>query len=107
MVRLQELVRRRKFYPANLKKYEDAGLLQPRRNGERSWRSYTDADVRRLAFIATATEMGFEISDIRTFFETDPPSIPRDRIKEMVRRYTAKKTALASRLERLRSYRGE
>lgn len=105
-MRFQELVRKRKFYPANLRSYEEAGLLQPRRDGERSWRSYTDADVRRLAFIATATEMGFVISEIRQFFETEPPAIPKDRIKEMVRRYTAKRDALSSRLLKLNAYRG-
>jgi hypothetical protein len=50
--------------------------------------------------------MGFEISEIREFFQADPPRIPKDRIKEMVRRYTAKRDALSSRLSKLNAYRG-
>ena len=57
--------------------YEQIGLLAapPRTQGNR--RSYGDADLRRLAFIRHARELGFEIEAIRTLLTLqDDPSQP-------------------------------
>jgi DNA-binding transcriptional MerR regulator len=57
--------------------YEQIGLLPapPRTQGNR--RSYGDADLRRLAFIRHARELGFEIEAIRTLLTLqDDPSQP-------------------------------
>jgi DNA-binding transcriptional MerR regulator len=57
--------------------YEQIGLLAapPRTQGNR--RSYGDADLRRLAFIRHARQLGFEIEAIRTLLTLqDNPSQP-------------------------------
>jgi DNA-binding transcriptional MerR regulator len=57
--------------------YEQIGLLPapPRTQGNR--RSYGDTDLRRLAFIRHARELGFEIEAIRTLLTLqDDPSQP-------------------------------
>ena len=57
--------------------YEQIGLLPapPRTQGNR--RSYRDADLRRLAFIRHARQLGFEIEAIRTLLTLqDNPSQP-------------------------------
>ena len=57
--------------------YEQIGLLPapPRSGGNR--RYYRDADLRRLAFIRHARELGFEIEAIRTLLTLqDNPSQP-------------------------------
>jgi DNA-binding transcriptional MerR regulator len=60
-----------------IRHYEQIGLLAapPRTQGNR--RSYGDADLRRLAFIRHARELGFEIEAIRTLLTLqDNPSQP-------------------------------
>jgi DNA-binding transcriptional MerR regulator len=57
--------------------YEQIGLLSapPRTQGNR--RSYGDANLRRLAFIRHARQLGFEIEAIRTLLTLqDDPSQP-------------------------------
>lgn len=54
--------------------YEQEGLLPaPARTGS-GRRSYSDADVRRLAFIRHARLLGFELDDVRSLLDlTDHP----------------------------------
>lgn len=46
--------------------YESIGLLPPPPRNDGNRRLYVDADLRRLAFIRHARELGFEIDAIRT-----------------------------------------
>ena len=89
--------------------YEEIGLLPspPRTEGNR--RSYGEADMRRLAFIRHARELGFEIDSIRTLLTLqDEPdqscaaadAIARDRLVEVERRI-ASLTALKAELARM------
>jgi len=89
--------------------YEEIGLLPapPRTEGGR--RAYGEADMRRLAFIRHARELGFEIEAIRTLLQLqDTPdqscaaadAIARDRLVEVERRI-ASLTALKAELERM------
>lgn len=89
--------------------YEEIGLLPapPRTEGGR--RSYGEADMRRLAFIRHARELGFEIEAIRTLLQLqDQPeqscaaadAIARDRLVEVERRI-ASLNALKAELERM------
>jgi len=89
--------------------YEEIGLLPspPRTEGNR--RSYGEADMRRLAFIRHARELGFEIDSIRTLLTLqDEPdqscaaadAIARDRLIEVERRI-ASLTALKAELARM------
>ena len=46
--------------------YEQVGLLPPPARSEGGRRHYTGAELRRLAFIRHARELGFEVDAIRT-----------------------------------------
>jgi len=46
--------------------YEQIGLLAKPSRNESNRRHYKDSDLRRLAFIRHARELGFEIDEIRT-----------------------------------------
>ena len=89
--------------------YEDIGLLPtpPRTEGNR--RTYGAEDIRRLAFIRHARELGFEIEAIRTLLKLqDEPgqscaaadAIARDRLVEVEQRI-ASLTALRAELQRM------
>ncbi|SCW89683.1 MerR family transcriptional regulator [Ancylobacter rudongensis] len=89
--------------------YEEIGLLPapPRTEGGR--RSYGAADLRRLAFIRHARELGFEIDAIRTLLQLqDQPDQPcaaadaiaRDHLVTVERRI-ASLTALRAELQRM------
>lgn len=93
--------------PPTIRYYEQIGLLPapPRSDGNR--RSYRDADLRRLAFIRHARELGFEIEAIRTLLTLqDDPSQPcrtadriaRARLAEVEQRVRSL-TALKAELE--------
>lgn len=89
--------------------YEQIGLLPapPRSEGNR--RQYDDGDLRRLAFIRHARELGFEVEAIRTMLALqDRPEqscaavdeIARSRLSEVNQRI-ASLTALKAELERM------
>jgi DNA-binding transcriptional MerR regulator len=89
--------------------YEQIGLLPapPRSEGNR--RLYGTADLRRLAFIRHARELGFEVGSIRTLLDLqDNPdqscatadAIAKARLIEVEQRI-ASLTALRSELERM------
>ena len=89
--------------------YEQIGLLPapPRSEGNR--RQYDAADLRRLAFIRHARELGFEVNAIRTLLALqDQPGqscaaadeIARARLSEVEQRI-ASLTALKAELERM------
>ncbi|PKA41603.1 helix-turn-helix domain-containing protein [Rhizobium sullae] len=54
--------------------YESIGLLAVPSRSEGNQRSYEHADIRRLAFIRHARELGFEVGSIRTLLalQDDP-----------------------------------
>lgn len=54
--------------------YEDIGLLPAPARSDANRRSYEASDIRRLAFIRHARELGFEIDAIRTLvaLQNDP-----------------------------------
>lgn len=89
--------------------YEGIGLLPapPRTDGNR--RVYDEADLRRLAFIRHARELGFEVEAIRTLLSLqDHPdqscaaadAIARARLSEVEQRIT-KLLALKAELQRM------
>ena len=57
--------------------YEQEGLLAAPERAANGRRIYSDADVRRLAFIRHARALGFELDDIRSLLDlTDNPDRP-------------------------------
>lgn len=101
-IQLRHLVREHKITLTVLRKYENAGLLEPRRDSERSWRSYSVDDVKRVSFIASATAMGFTFPEIQQWIKTE--IVPPDRIRKMMRQSKAKAQLHNSRFLKLRSY---
>ena len=89
--------------------YEQVGLLPPPARSEAGRRHYTGAELRRLAFIRHARELGFEVEAIRTLLSLqDRPeqsceaadAIARARLAEVDRRI-ASLTALRGELLRM------
>ncbi|WP_341987453.1 helix-turn-helix domain-containing protein [Azorhizobium sp. AG788] len=89
--------------------YEQIGLLPPPPRTQGNQRAYSDGDVRRLAFIRHARELGFEIDAIRALLVLqDQPEqscqaadeIARARLGD-VERKIASLTALRKELERM------
>ncbi|MCP8940394.1 helix-turn-helix domain-containing protein [Alsobacter sp. SYSU M60028] len=104
-----EVARRSGVKPPTIRYYEEIGLLPapPRTEGNR--RVYDDADLRRLAFIRHARELGFEVEAIRTLLSLqDHPdqscaaadTIARARLAEVDERI-AKLLALKGELQRM------
>jgi DNA-binding transcriptional MerR regulator len=95
--------------------YEQVGLLPAPARSDSRRRRYGSADLRRLAFIRHARELGFEVDAIRTLLSLqDDPSQPcgdadaiaRARLEEVERRISslqALKTELARMLDQCAS----
>ncbi len=68
-----ELARRSGVRPANIRFYEESGLLPspPRRAG--GHRVYADGDLSRLAFIRNARELGFPLEQVRALLHLSRP----------------------------------
>ncbi len=59
-------IARRAGLPAKtIRYYEEIGLVAPAR-GENGYRSFSEADLHRLAFLARARALGFSIEECRT-----------------------------------------
>ena len=89
--------------------YEQIGLLPPPPRSEGNRRHYSPGDLRRLAFIRHARELGFEIEAIRTLLTLqDNPhqpcgtadNIAQARLTEVEQRIRSL-TALKAELERM------
>lgn len=89
--------------------YEQIGLLPPPPRSEGNRRQYDAGDLRRLAFIRHARELGFEIEAIRTLLMlqdepdqscTAADEIARARLGDVEQRI-ASLTALKAELERM------
>lgn len=89
--------------------YEQIGLLAAPERTESNRRTYTDDDIRRLAFIRHSRELGFEIDAIRTLIELqEHPAAPcaaadaiaRNRLDDIQMRIR-KLQALEQELERM------
>ncbi|MBB4200942.1 MerR family transcriptional regulator [Rhodoblastus sphagnicola] len=72
-----EATRRTGVKAPTIRYYEQIGLLPPPPRSEGNRRSYGDIDLRRLAFIRHARELGFEIDAIRALLTLqDDPDQP-------------------------------
>ncbi|MDQ0394632.1 MerR family transcriptional regulator [Labrys monachus] len=108
-VAIGEAARRSGVKVPTIRYYEQVGLLPapPRSEGNR--RLYDAADIRRLAFIRHARELGFDVDAIRTLLSLqDDPAQPcaaadavaRSRLVEVEQRI-ASLQALKTELERM------
>lgn len=101
---IRELVNKHGLTLFALTHYERLGLIISIR-GSRNRRCYTAKNVQRAKAIAELSGMGLPLSEIRDLLE-DNATVPPDRIEAMVRRYTARRDALSSRLIKLNAYQG-
>ena len=108
-VPIGEAARRSGVKVPTIRYYEEIGLMPhpPRSDGNR--RRYDERDVKRLAFIRHARDLGFNIDHIRTLLtlQADPDrpcaeadAIARERLADVERRIAAL-TALKEELERM------
>jgi DNA-binding transcriptional MerR regulator len=81
--------------------YEEEGLLPAPPRTESGRRLYGDREVRRLAFIRHARQLGFELSQIRDLLDlADHPERPCDHADAIA---TANLEAVQARLKQLRA----
>lgn len=98
-----ELSRRTSVKIPTIRYYEEIGLLPtpPRSQGGR--RVYQDSDVRRLAFIRHARDLGFEIESIRDLLKiADRRGGPCAAADAIARRHADEIDEKIARLKRLR-----
>ena len=104
-----EAARRSGVKVPTIRYYEQIGLLPPPARSQGHRRHFEDADLRRLAFIRHARELGFAVEAIRALLSLqDHPDqscaaadeIARARLAEVERRI-ASLTALGIELERM------
>jgi DNA-binding transcriptional MerR regulator len=85
--------------------YEQIGLLPAPPRTEGNWRHYSGGDLRRLAFIRHARELGFEIDAIRALLVlADKPEQSCATADQIARAHLLE---IDSRISRLRALRAE
>ncbi len=77
MVPIGEAARASGVKVPTIRYYEEIGLLRPPARSEGGRRHFSEAELKRLAFIRHARELGFEIEAIRTLLALqDDPGQP-------------------------------
>jgi len=68
-----ELAERAQVPIANIRYYEEIGILPKaaRRNGRH--RTYDDVDIKRLNFVRTSRELGFSLAHVKTLMHLSEP----------------------------------
>ena len=56
---------------ANIRYYEQQGLIAPPARGDNSYRVYSDADVHRLRFVRLCRAMDMSLDEVRTLLALD------------------------------------
>ena len=64
-LRISEVAERTGLPASTIRYYESAGLVEPAERGSNGYRVYGDAEVERLAFIASAKRLSLRIADVR------------------------------------------
>ncbi|WP_337268854.1 MerR family transcriptional regulator [Oryzifoliimicrobium ureilyticus] len=95
VITIGEAARRSGVKVPTIRYYESIGLLQAPSRSEGNQRAYEEDDIRRLAFIRHARELGFDIEAIRALLrlQDDPgqscasaDAIARERLVEVEQR---------------------
>jgi DNA-binding transcriptional MerR regulator len=101
--RISQLAERTGFSPSTLRYYEQIGLLASERTPG-GYRSYGEADVRRLGFISRAKQMGLSLDDIRELvavWESGPCTSVKARLEELL---TARSRDVAASADELTAF---
>lgn len=64
-----ELARRAGVAVANIRYYEDVGILPPAGRGQGGQRHFDDTDLRRLRFVKNCRELGFPLKRVRALVQ--------------------------------------
>jgi Cu(I)-responsive transcriptional regulator len=68
-LRIGEAAARAGVSPKTIRFYEEAGIIKPAARGENHYRTYGEADIQTLRFIARARALGFPLKDISRLLE--------------------------------------
>jgi DNA-binding transcriptional MerR regulator len=101
--RISQLADRTAFSPSTLRYYEQAGLLTAERTPG-GYRSYSEADVRRLGFISRAKQLGLPLDGIRELvgvWEDGPCASVKARLEELL---AARSKDVADRIRELAAF---
>jgi DNA-binding transcriptional MerR regulator len=101
--RISQLAERTGFSPSTLRYYEQIGLLAAERTSG-GYRSYGEADVRRLRFISRAKQLGLPLDDIRELvavWEGGPCTSVKARLDELL---AARSRDVAARISELTAF---
>jgi len=82
-----ELAQRAKVTPATIRYYSRVGLLDPGREPENGYRSFSLADLRRVNFVRQAQAFGLTIGDIKSIMGTvEKGDLPCHQVRSLVER---------------------
>jgi DNA-binding transcriptional MerR regulator len=100
---ISQLAERTGFSPSTLRYYEQVGLLTTERTSG-GYRSYGEADVRRLQFISRAKQLGLALDGIRELvavWEDGPCATVKARLDELL---TARSREVEARISELAAF---
>src|SRR4051794_19833384 len=106
-MRIKELAERSGFSPPTLRYYEEIGLLPAVARTPAGYRTYDEATVERLAFIARAKQLGCtleEVAELTTAWEGGRCGPVQDRLRDLV---AAKVAAAQGQIVELMTLAGE
>jgi DNA-binding transcriptional MerR regulator len=101
--RISQLAGRTGFSPSTLRYYEQIGLLATERTSG-GYRSYGEADVRRLRFISRAKQLGLPLDGIRDLvavWAAGPCTSVKARLEELL---TARSREVEARISELAAF---
>ncbi len=103
MPAISDVARQTKLKIPTIRFYEAEGLLDAPPRSPNGRRQYSESDIRRLAFIRHAREIGFELRDVRSLLDlTDHPEQPCAEVGAIARRHLAAVQERILQLNRLR-----
>jgi len=84
-MQVHEVARNLGVTPDTVRYYTRAGLLEPERNPENSYKEYRKQDRHRLRFILSARHLGFSVSDIAQILEhADKGESPCQLVRQLI-----------------------
>jgi DNA-binding transcriptional MerR regulator len=107
-VRVHQLASRAEVTAHAVRYYTRIGMLHPERDARNGYKSYSEADLRRVVFIRRAQSLGFELSEIAEIFDhsarkRSPCPLVREIIARHIRENDQELDELIALRERMRA----